>query len=715
MATSNNSRSKDNYKNRDVRRSLVANSLFPSTTESNVQNINRINSADDNYETVVFIWFDSHENINMNLVGPLRMINDNVQTFTHSLTCFDSLKSSQQKIFLISSSTNNELIATVHSFMPVEAIFILNQNGDNIKGDFPKLFGIFTQQQELFRMLKEVYNTFEEVQLEEFTFEQDLVFLWSQLWKEDLRSRKISSNKAGLISLARRTYRDNPRIIETIEELEKSYRASDVITWCFRSPFPTRLLLHALRSHNKAQLSVCRFLYVDASRFFQQHGKHKSSEQVYRGMKLSNELLAKFETRVGQLICTSGFFPCTKSRTNALTLASLPAYRPDLQPVLFKVDCDASSLFIEIPNKNSSPMIAFDACMIFRIVYVNRGPMSIIKLKTAGDAGKKIALDYLENHPNETIQSLVDELLKPLKPPTPPPTPPPPPPPRTATLSPPRIPTPRPKIKSADLPVSADEMKAQKYVEQGDIDLALVAYRRIQPTTARILNAIGLLCADKKGDYNYALQCHQQALKLQEESNEDISDTLTYLGNVYHSRSELDLALEHHRCALTLRQNDPTIETVALVSNFIGVAKCHSARREHSEAINNAERALALQEVLVPLNETSIGATLILLGNIYQDFGDNIHALEMCTKAFPHLERSVSDDSSTLAELLFKLGTMQSSLGALVDAQRSLERSYKIYKRLVPRGHEDRMLAENELRRVLRLRQNSNQKSQTNP
>ncbi|CAF4482044.1 unnamed protein product, partial [Rotaria magnacalcarata] len=81
-------------------------------------------------------------------------------------------------------------------------------------------------------------------------------------------------------------------------------------------------------------------------------------------------------------------------------------------------------------NKNSSPMIAFDACMIFRIVYVNRGPMSIIKLKTAGDAGKKIALDYLENHPNETIQSLVDELLKPLKPPTPPPTPPPPPPPR---------------------------------------------------------------------------------------------------------------------------------------------------------------------------------------------------------------------------------------------------------------------------------------------
>lgn len=186
MATSNNSRSKDNSKNRGVRRSLNANTLFSSTTESNVQNINRVNSSDDNYETVVFIWFDPQENSSTNLIGPLRMINDNVKTFSDSLTCFDSLKTSQQKIFFISTSTNNELIATVHSFIAVEAIFILNQNGDNIKGDFPKLFGIFNQQEELFRMLKEVYNVFGEVQLEEFSFEQDLVFLWSQLWKEDV-------------------------------------------------------------------------------------------------------------------------------------------------------------------------------------------------------------------------------------------------------------------------------------------------------------------------------------------------------------------------------------------------------------------------------------------------------------------------------------------------------------------------------------------------
>ncbi len=256
-------------------------------------------------------------------------------------------------------------------------------------------------------------------------------------------SRKVSQNKQELIEMARHYYRDNTKIIEPISELEKLYRPAEVINWCVRSPFPARFLLHALRSHSKTQLSFCRFLFADASRFFQQQPKHKTSDQVYRGMKLSNELLDKFEAHIGQLVCTSSFFPCTKSRTNALASASLPSYRPDLQPVFFKIDCDTSSLYTVILNRNSPSLIVFDACIAFRIVYINRGPMSIIKMKTAGDVGKKIALDYLEEHKDETIQSILDELLKPPKPPTPPPKPPTPPPPPTPS-PPPRIPTPPP-------------------------------------------------------------------------------------------------------------------------------------------------------------------------------------------------------------------------------------------------------------------------------
>jgi len=154
-------------------------------------------------------------------------------------------------------------------------------------------------------------------------------------------------------------------------------------------------------------------------------------------MKLSNELLDGFEANVGRLVCTSGFFPCSKSRTNALNHAAVPAYRLDLSPVFFKIDCDTSSLYIELVGKSSSPLIVFDICTAFRIVYVNRGPTTVIKMKTAGENGKKIALDYLEQHQDEPIQSLLDEIMKPPKPPTPPPKPP--------TPLPPKQPTPPPK------------------------------------------------------------------------------------------------------------------------------------------------------------------------------------------------------------------------------------------------------------------------------
>ena len=68
-----------------------------------------------------------------------------------------------------------------------------------------------------------------------------------------------------------------------------------------------------------------------------------------------------------------------------------------------------------------------------------------------------------------------------------------------------------------DSTISAEEMKAQRYAQRGEIDRALAIYRRIEPMTARILNIIGQLSAEKKGDYKYAMQCYTQALKMQEE------------------------------------------------------------------------------------------------------------------------------------------------------------------------------------------------------
>lgn len=65
--------------------------------------------------------------------------------------------------------------------------------------------------------------------------------------------------------------------------------------------------------------------------------------------------------------------------------------------------------------------------------------------------------------------------------------------------------------------ITADEWKAKKYVEQGDIERALATYGRVYPISARILNTMGQLYVDKKSDYDHAFECHIHALKIQDQ------------------------------------------------------------------------------------------------------------------------------------------------------------------------------------------------------
>ena len=67
--------------------------------------------------------------------------------------------------------------------------------------------------------------------------------------------------------------------------------------------------------------------------------------------------------------------------------------------------------------------------------------------------------------------------------------------------------------------MSDAELKAANHVKNGEFDLAIAVYQSIRPTSAPILIRLGRLYRDKKVDYNNALQCFTQALKMQEKVN----------------------------------------------------------------------------------------------------------------------------------------------------------------------------------------------------
>jgi hypothetical protein len=367
-----------------------------------------------NHENILFVYLDIHSSFGSNLVASLRAINDDVRTYTDLLTCVNFLQSSNDRIFFVFSSNDKELIKQVHDFDAVEALFIVNSDVLIDKNKFPKVFGIYTHLEELLTALRNALEWFEQTQVELFVFERDKIFLWSQLWKEEVMkptNSRVLTDKETLINLAENYYRRNTKLLESLDDFDYCYDKSDALQWCFNSPFPSRFLHHALSSRNTKHLDLCHFLITDVSRVLQQPSYNlKSSHQFYRGMKLTNELLDKLEKQIGKLVCPKGFLTCTKSRKSALDLAWSPTYRPDLKPVLFKIDYDPSVPIGELSLKDTSTLVIFDVYTAFRVKYVNRGLVSIIKLQPADEDRRSLARGYRTEHGLENVESLLHQL-----------------------------------------------------------------------------------------------------------------------------------------------------------------------------------------------------------------------------------------------------------------------------------------------------------------
>ena len=210
-----------------------------------------------------------------------------------------------------------------------------------------------------------------------------------------------------------------------IEDFEKTYRTNDSLRWCFQSSFPSRLLRCSLMSPTLERLTPYQFLIADVTRVLQQQTKRSTHGQLYRGMKLSKELVDTFDTNTGRLLCSCGYFMCSKSRNIELQFAISAGYRSDLISVLFKIDFDGSARFADVVLENDSTVTIFDVGTSFRVICVNRGTMTVIKMKVVAEEGKKIAQDYKGQHKEKPVKVLLDELTAPPKPPTPPPAPPP--------------------------------------------------------------------------------------------------------------------------------------------------------------------------------------------------------------------------------------------------------------------------------------------------
>jgi tetratricopeptide (TPR) repeat protein len=86
------------------------------------------------------------------------------------------------------------------------------------------------------------------------------------------------------------------------------------------------------------------------------------------------------------------------------------------------------------------------------------------------------------------------------------------------------------------------------------------------------------------------------------------------------------MALACHKCAVALRESANPLDPASTATSLVAISNTYWTRLEYEEAITSAERALVLHKTLVPYNEIEVGKTLAMLGNIYQDCGNDLLA-----------------------------------------------------------------------------------------
>ena len=172
---------------KDAPRSYAPASLVSTNKDKPAANINNSHSEIQvNREPIIFFWLDLQSQLTSALIGLLRAVNDGIQTYTNVSSCMNALQTTKEKIFFISSSSDEELISTLNTIENIEAIFVFEFEVNTIKGEYSKLIGICNQHEELIQMLKQTLDIFQQIQLERFVFEGDNVFLWLQLWTEQV-------------------------------------------------------------------------------------------------------------------------------------------------------------------------------------------------------------------------------------------------------------------------------------------------------------------------------------------------------------------------------------------------------------------------------------------------------------------------------------------------------------------------------------------------
>ena len=220
---------------------------------------------------------------------------------------------------------------------------------------------------------------------------------------------------------------------------------------------------------------------------------------------------------------------------------------------------------------------------------------------------------------------------------------------------------------------SDEEALADELIARGEWARAAKLLAGISSPTTRVLNKLGCLFREHLNDLPGALNCHQRAMA--KASDQEKDETWIYLGLVRHNMQEYEKAFQCYSQALQNLENEKNRDPVLIARSLVGMGNAKWALNKLDDALDYAERALAVREhEIKPRNDFDVAACLGNIGNIVHGQGD-IHRALQCAKRAVDLLTTCGKGDPRLAAALNNLGAMHQSDGDLAKAREYFQRA----------------------------------------
>ncbi|CAF1514258.1 unnamed protein product [Adineta steineri] len=597
------------------------------------------NEVSDNKEDIQLIWLDGNMNNSNDYLLTQSMLielNSAVQFYSDFDRCLDLIKSiKDEQIFLIVSGTfAQRILLEGHHHRSLVAIFIFCSNDQHYKPlmqEYNKIIGIFTNQHDLLKSIKEKMNIVKKQTLTFSLFDQkqkslkDLSqesasFLLHQMLIYVLKQMsQDEQSKKEMLNMCRGYYKNNKQELKNIEEFKNTYTRDKAMEWYTDECFLYKLLNKALRTEDIELLFTFRFFIIDLCSVIEEENqflKNNGTLTLYRGTQIPNEELEKIKENIGKTISTNGFLSTSRNINVSLAFIHMNAQSNDFTSVLFEIKANPllkTVVFADVGNKSrikSEEEVLFNLNSLFKIVSVRFNPkLNIWKVQlNATDEGAEKVEEYL----------------------------------------------------------SLSKQQMEEYTP-------LIYFGRL------LLNELGQV--DRAEKYFNML------LKSLPRDHPDIATVYNNIGAVYHKRDELNLALKNYEIAYEMRRKQLPSNHPHIAGSLSNIGLIYQAKGNFSTALSYFQQALAVDENIYPGNNLQKAMTIENIERVYMDKEDFDTALDYLSRALEMYKCVLPDQHSQTALCLGAIGIAHEKQGNLYNALSYYEQQLNMEEQCLPFEH----------------------------